>query len=359
MTWLGQLAFASLEHADRGADLAGRAVAALKAVVLEKRGLHRVQRVRRAEAFDRDDVVALVHDGERETRVDPASVDQHGARAALTVVAALLGAGQMQVLSQRVEQRRAQIELELDGLTVDRERDLPSWSARVAGVRARVSRGRASLANALGFRHAGRGRNSRASRGRMGDETLPFGVWPTSPTMRSHVSPTFARRAALVGLCAIMACSATDEARVSVRYVQRAGVASLVPSILIAAPGMKRILSSSELGVAASGQPVEIDTPTSGQLDMNFTLANQGAIVSAGTVRVDLRPDWTWGFDITIDSVNPVRLCFGCIGAQSFPLNAAYRRGPADSVWVSWGGNSIKHPVSLLVNSSGAYSSPS
>ena len=93
------------EHADRRADLAGGAVAALEAVVLDERGLQRVQRAGRAQAFDRHDLVALVHDGERQARVDAPAVDQHRAGAALPVVAALLGAGQVQVLAQRVEQR--------------------------------------------------------------------------------------------------------------------------------------------------------------------------------------------------------------------------------------------------------------
>ena len=100
------------EHADGRADLAGGAVAALEAVVLDEGGLQRVQGARRAETFDRHDLVALVHDGERQARVDAPAVDQHRAGAALPVVAALLGAGQVQVLAQRVEQRRARVQLE-------------------------------------------------------------------------------------------------------------------------------------------------------------------------------------------------------------------------------------------------------
>ena len=70
-----------------------------------------MQRAGSAQAFDRDDVVALVHHGEREAGVDAPAVDQHGAGAALPVVAALLGAGQMEVFAQCVEQRRARVEL--------------------------------------------------------------------------------------------------------------------------------------------------------------------------------------------------------------------------------------------------------
>jgi len=44
-----------------------------------------------------------VHDGQRQAGIDTPTVDDHGARAALTLVAAFLGAGQVQVLTQRVQ----------------------------------------------------------------------------------------------------------------------------------------------------------------------------------------------------------------------------------------------------------------
>jgi hypothetical protein len=46
-----------------------------------------------------------------------------------------------------------------------------------------------------------------------------------------------------------------------------------------------------------------------------------------------------------VDSTNPTRLCFGCIGARAFPLAAAYQRTERDSVWLIWGGNYIRNPV--------------
>jgi hypothetical protein len=157
---------------------------------------------------------------------------------------------------------------------------------------------------------------------------------------------TFAvgRRAVLTGMIATVACSAADEARVSVQYVPRAEIATLTPAIVVSTAGMRRTLSIGELG-AAGGQPIDVATPTTGRLDVEFALDDRGAVVSAGTVHVDLRPDWAWGFRVSIDSVSPLRGCFGCAGAEPFPLGAAYRRGAADSVWISWGGNGIKHPV--------------
>lgn len=155
---------------------------------------------------------------------------------------------------------------------------------------------------------------------------------------------TALHRLGFLCLFAAGACSA-DEARVTVRFVPRAAFATRAPTIVVNAPGMKRTLSNEELGAVGVREPTEITTPTSGHLDIQFALVDQGTTASTGTVGVDLRPDWGWGFFISIDSVNPAHGCFGCFGAQSFPLSAAYRRVAADSVWVTWAGNSIKHPV--------------
>ena len=71
----------------------------------DERGLHRMQASPVRHAFDREDVGAVVADRERQARIDPASVDEDGAGAALPAVAALLGAGQMKAFAQQVEQR--------------------------------------------------------------------------------------------------------------------------------------------------------------------------------------------------------------------------------------------------------------
>ena len=133
LTWLGTPALISLEHRHRRTDLARRAIAALEAIVFDEGGLHRMQLVRRSEAFDGRDAIAFVHDGERETGIDAPAVGDHRAGAALAVVAALLGAGEMQVIAQRVEQRGARVELERLLFAVDLERDLRNHRRRGAG----------------------------------------------------------------------------------------------------------------------------------------------------------------------------------------------------------------------------------
>src|SRR5207244_8421356 len=61
---------------------------------------------------------AVLHNGECETGIDPPPVQQHGARAALAMIAALLRAGQVEMVAQRIEQGgpRREFELRLDAV---------------------------------------------------------------------------------------------------------------------------------------------------------------------------------------------------------------------------------------------------
>lgn len=62
-----------------------------------------------------------MRDGERETGELPLAVHEHGAGPALPEVAPLLAPVQVEMLAQRVEQRRARVEAQLAKLTVDPE----------------------------------------------------------------------------------------------------------------------------------------------------------------------------------------------------------------------------------------------
>src|SRR4051812_46780796 len=77
--WAARLA----EQCDGGHDLPRRAVAALVAVVLDERRLYGMQRPGFSDSLDRGDLIAFVHDGERQTGRDSPSIDVHGACAAL------------------------------------------------------------------------------------------------------------------------------------------------------------------------------------------------------------------------------------------------------------------------------------
>ena len=98
-----------LDQTDRAHDLAGRTEAALQAVMSDKGLLHRMKPVALCHAFDGQDVGAVVTDRQREARIDPPSIDDDRAGAALAAVAALLGSGQMQAFAKKIEQRHARI----------------------------------------------------------------------------------------------------------------------------------------------------------------------------------------------------------------------------------------------------------
>src|SRR5215471_7406324 len=60
-------------------------------------------------AFDRCDLGAILTHRQGEARIDPAAIDENGAGTALAAVASLLCPGQMQLLTQEVEQRHARV----------------------------------------------------------------------------------------------------------------------------------------------------------------------------------------------------------------------------------------------------------
>ena len=121
---------ALLQHADCGADLAGRAVAALESVVLNEGLLHRVQAANGAQALDGGDFRPVLHHREHEAAVDALAVEQHRARPALPMVAALLRTGELQPLAEEVEERLPRLHLQRPRLPVDRQGDRYARVAR-------------------------------------------------------------------------------------------------------------------------------------------------------------------------------------------------------------------------------------
>jgi hypothetical protein len=64
-------------------------------------------------AFDGGDFRAVLHDRQRQAGIDAAAVDQNRAGAALPMVAALFGAGQTEMVAQRIEQGGPRSDFEL------------------------------------------------------------------------------------------------------------------------------------------------------------------------------------------------------------------------------------------------------
>src|SRR5262249_39235522 len=83
-------------------DLPWGAITALEGVVLDEGLLQGMQRVPLRETFDRRDPRAVLHDRKRQAGVDRPAVDQNRTGAALAVVAALLGPGEIEIETQRI-----------------------------------------------------------------------------------------------------------------------------------------------------------------------------------------------------------------------------------------------------------------
>jgi hypothetical protein len=95
----------------------------LKSIVLDEGGLHGMQPPILRQSFDRCNFVTLVHDREAQAGIDAASVHQHRAGAALAVVAAFFCSGQLQALTQRVQQSHPRFHGEGVFFIVDRKAD--------------------------------------------------------------------------------------------------------------------------------------------------------------------------------------------------------------------------------------------
>ena len=104
-------------------DETRRAIAALQRVLFQKRLLHLRQFAIFRQSFDRRDFAALRLDGEFLAGINRQVVHQHRAGAAGRAVATFLRAGQAGIIPQRVEQRHARLQHELECFAVDFERD--------------------------------------------------------------------------------------------------------------------------------------------------------------------------------------------------------------------------------------------
>ena len=89
--------------------------------MLHEGGLERVQAARLAQALYRGDFATVERNRQLEARIDPYSVDEHRAGATLSVVATLLRADQVELVTQQVEQGGPRLDHEPLLLAVDGE----------------------------------------------------------------------------------------------------------------------------------------------------------------------------------------------------------------------------------------------
>ena len=107
-----------------GDEEAGRADAALQGGPFQEALLQRVQVALLGQAFDRLDRRPFGLDGQHDAAIHRHAVHQHGAGAAVAVVAAFLGAGQPQVVAEHFQQALPRLAEELGRFAVDRRGDV-------------------------------------------------------------------------------------------------------------------------------------------------------------------------------------------------------------------------------------------
>src|SRR5262249_8007575 len=107
---LGRLRVIAKERGQRHQD-AGRAKATLQAVRLTKGALQWIARaVRGGQALDRLNLMAVRLDGQHQARAGWLAVDEDRARAAHAVLAADMGAGQREILSNEITEEQARLD---------------------------------------------------------------------------------------------------------------------------------------------------------------------------------------------------------------------------------------------------------
>lgn len=115
---IGWLRVAEQERLERE-HLARCAEATLQRVVLDERLLHGVERVVVGQPLNGRDGASLALDGEQQTTVDSLAIQQDGASATLAHIAAWLGARQVQVFAQGVQQCAAWLHAQRADSSVD------------------------------------------------------------------------------------------------------------------------------------------------------------------------------------------------------------------------------------------------
>ena len=121
---VGRVAVAG-QQVGGGHDHARGAEAALQAVLLPERGLERMERVLAGgHALDRGDGGAVGLDGEDRARLHGSAVEVDGAGAALTRVAPDVGAREVHVLAQGLDEQASRLDIEFPLGAVDGEGDV-------------------------------------------------------------------------------------------------------------------------------------------------------------------------------------------------------------------------------------------
>jgi hypothetical protein len=143
---------------------------------------------------------------------------------------------------------------------------------------------------------------------------------------------------------AILLSACRDESWISAAYRSDAIVPRSQTSVLMTDRRRFYVVEGAAL-LPANGKDSPRSTATAGEATVDIAMRDAQGTIATGRLMLSLKPDWGWGVELHVDSANPSRYCFGCVGSRSFPLLVGVRRTPRDSLWGTWGGNSIRNPV--------------
>src|SRR3984957_17737944 len=120
----GEIVALAVDDIDRGHDHAGGAETAFQSGILAEGFLHRIQgpAIDR-QPFDRTDLVPVRHHRQRGAGFDRSAVEMHDAGAALRGIAADMGTGEPQIFAQELHQKRAGIDIGVNGISVHNQGD--------------------------------------------------------------------------------------------------------------------------------------------------------------------------------------------------------------------------------------------
>jgi hypothetical protein len=92
--------------------------------MIDKGHLHGMKLIAVGESFDCLDLLPIGSDRKHQAPVDPPSVKMNRTRAALSAIAPLLGASEVEAFSQNIQQSRTGFNLNAMADTIDRQGDV-------------------------------------------------------------------------------------------------------------------------------------------------------------------------------------------------------------------------------------------
>jgi hypothetical protein len=145
----------------------------------------------------------------------------------------------------------------------------------------------------------------------------------------------------------VIACSKAPGAELAVGIAGQTDLLRPHLTVFATAGRWERAWRGVDIGSeAAPTASMPVQTPASGTLVVRAVLTTADAMVLAtGETQLVLESDWRWGVTVWWTNRDPALDCFGCSGRVAIAIPDELRTSPADSLYIVWGGNSIRNPV--------------